>query len=72
MIKNGFNPILSLSDFLHLGKQWMVIWASGPLRVNCALETSQMELGALAGGIIMAYLTDVKSCKKIFQFFTKV
>ena len=24
----------------------MVIWASGPLRVNCALETSQMELGA--------------------------
>ena len=50
LIKNGFYPILSLSDFLHLGKQWMVIWASGPLRVNCALETSQMELGALAGG----------------------
>ena len=51
MIKNGFNPILSLRDFLYLGKQWMVIWASGPLRVNCALETSHANgiIGALAG-----------------------
>ena len=35
----------------YLGKQWMVIWASGPLRVNCALETSHANgiIGALAG-----------------------